>query len=115
MTRLFLAVPLAIAFAIAAPILRTPVAQTGATDAHAQIRVPARPPRLSRWQVQRSGRAAGTGGVCAYYSGYERLGSPRNKNVFRRRACFPSRAQCRRWLYWAQSYYPQRELLKRCR
>lgn len=76
---------------------------------------PSRPARLSRWQVQRLGTGPGGAPVCAYYSGYERLGRPRNKNVFRRRACFRSRAQCRRWLYWAQSYYPQRELLKRCR
>ena len=81
----------------------------GSVTAHAS------PAPLTRWQVQSSGFGPGRGGVCAYYSGYERLGLPRNKNVFRRRACFTSRAQCQRWLYWAQSYYPQRELLKRCR
>ena len=125
MTRPLAVVPLAVTLAFVAPHVPAPgvgapgadarsTGVLGIARAQAQIRVPARPPRLTSWQVQRFGRAAGTGGVCAYYSGYERTGRT-NRNVFRRRACFPDRAQCRRWLYWAQSYYPQRELLKRCR
>lgn len=102
MTRSLPAAALALALAAA------PVPSTGGWST-----ADAAPARLSQWQVQRAGSRRG--GVCAYYSGYRRLGSRRNKAVFRRRACFPSRAQCFRWLYWAQSYYPIRELRKGCR
>lgn len=76
--------------------------------------VQARPAFLSEWQLYRFGAGPGGGAVCAYYSGYRRLGSYRSKAVFRRRACFPNRSQCFRWIYWAQSHFPIRELRKGC-
>lgn len=70
---------------------------------------------LNGTALQRAGGPAGSGGVCAYYSGARGSGRDAFQDVFRRRACFPTTAACRSWLYGVQTRYPVTYLRKGCR
>ena len=66
-------------------------------------------------QLQRAGGPAGSGGVCAYYSGINSPGRDGLKESFVRRACFPTAAACQSWLYAVQTRFPVTRLRKGCR
>ena len=70
---------------------------------------------LEQTALLRAGGPAGSGGVCAYYSGNRASGTRSLKEQFRRRACFSTRAACESWFYRVQSTYPVTHLRKPCR
>lgn len=65
--------------------------------------------------LRAAGSGPGAGGVCAYYSGRKGGGRLGIRETFARRACFPSRAACERWLYRVQTEFPTTGLRKGCR
>ena len=78
-----------------------------ATLAHAQS------PRLSVVQVVRGG----TGGpVCGFIKARSDSAVSNGRyNLIVKQACFRSRAQCRNWLYWAQTYFGRVMSRRTCR
>lgn len=64
--------------------------------------------------VNTAGGPAGSGGVCAYYSGTQSSGNRGPNLTLRRRACFSSLSACRAWLYRAQTRFPVTQLRKGC-
>ena len=102
MTRLTVSALSAVAMAAAVA-----VPNVAATSAYAQGS-----PRLSESYVL---RVNSRGPYCAYINA--KKANPISfalENRIRREACFPTVSQCRNWLYWAQTYFGDVRLTRRC-
>ena len=89
----------ALALAVSAPILAPTAAE-------------AQGARLSESQVL---RVRSNGPHCAHIKARKsNIVSFALVNRITRQACFPSRSQCTNWLYWAQTYFNDVRLTRRC-